>query len=93
MRHVIMPNHAHFRVYIPPNTPRPLVLLGKFVSAFKNSTSMLLQYRGRPGPFTPLHRNPAETRREGWLDLNANLAEIADKAVYARIGVGGRLEW
>ena len=50
MSHVIMPNHAHLRLYIPPRMDRPLVALGAFVSAFKQSTSMLLQHRGRPGP-------------------------------------------
>ena len=50
MSHVIMPNHAHLRVYIPPRMEKPLVALGAFVSAFKQSTSMLLQHRGRPGP-------------------------------------------
>ena len=50
MRHVIMPNHAHLRVHIPPGVAEPLLLLGSFVSAFKRSTSMLLQHRGRPGP-------------------------------------------
>ena len=37
--------------------------------------------------------NPVETRREGWLDINAQLATMADKAVYARVGEGGRLAW
>ncbi len=50
MSHVIMPNHAHLRVYIPPRMEKPLVALGAFISAFKQSTSMLLQHRGRPGP-------------------------------------------
>ena len=50
MRHVIMPNHAHLRVYVPPGLPKPLVALGDFGSAFKRSTSLLLQHRGRPGP-------------------------------------------
>ena len=50
MSHVIMPNHAHLRVYLPPGIDKPLVRLGAFVSAFKQSTSMLLQHRGRPGP-------------------------------------------
>lgn len=50
MKHVIMPNHAHFRVFIPPGMDKPLVALGAFVSAFKQSTSSLLQHRGRSGP-------------------------------------------
>ena len=50
MKHVIMPNHAHLLVRIPPRMENPLVALGAFFSAFKQSTSMLLQYRGRPGP-------------------------------------------
>ncbi len=50
MSHVIMPNHAHLRVYIPPRMDKPLVALGAFVSAFKQSTSMLLRYRGRSSP-------------------------------------------
>lgn len=50
MKHVIMPNHAHLRVYLPPGMEQPLVALGAFVSAFKQSTSLLLQHRGRPGP-------------------------------------------
>jgi hypothetical protein len=35
---------------------------------------------------------PDQSRRAGWLDLNANLAAMADKAVYARME-GGRLRW
>ncbi len=35
---------------------------------------------------------PDQSRRAGWLDLNANLAVLADKAVYARME-GGRLRW
>jgi len=35
---------------------------------------------------------PGKSRRQGWLDLNDNLAHIADKAVYARME-GGRLRW
>ena len=161
MRHVIMPNHAHLRVHIPPGVSKPLILLGSFVSAFKRSTSMLLQHRGRPGPLwqeryhdflcisaesiastfiSPGERRlfdalvahprarilkaghkmlgavyrptgdepplfaarryfllsrqsePDQSRRAGWLDLNANLAELADRAVYARME-GGRLRW
>ena len=116
MKHVIMPNHAHLLVRIPPRMENPLVALGAFVSAFKQSTSMLLQYRiikaghkilghvyrptgGEPSLFAEkryllLSRQsePDQSRRAGWLDLNANLAAMADKAVYARME-GGRLRW
>ncbi len=137
MSHVIMPNHAHMRVYLPPGVARPLVVLGDFVSAFKRSTSLLLQHRGSPGPLweelyhalaekpgarivkaghkmlgsvyrptraePPLfpegrllllsrQTDPGQSRRAGWLDLNADLAAMADRAVYARVE-GGRLRW
>ena len=36
--------------------------------------------------------DPDKSRRAGWLDLNADLAALADRAVYARIE-GGRLRW
>ncbi|MBR1837112.1 MAG: transposase [Kiritimatiellae bacterium] len=49
VKHVIMPNHAHMRVLIPPGMEKPLVALGAFVSAFKQSTSLLLRHRGRTG--------------------------------------------
>ena len=71
MRHVIMPNHAHIRVYIPPGVSRPLVLLGKFVSAFKNSTSMLLQHRGRPGPLW-------QEKYHDFICLSAEIIDLAD---------------
>lgn len=50
MHHVIMPNHAHIRVYLPSGMEKPLATLGAFVSAFKQSTSLMLRHRGRPGP-------------------------------------------
>ncbi len=50
MSHVIMPNHAHLRVYLPPGLDKPLVRLGAFVSAFKQSTSMVLRHHGHQGP-------------------------------------------
>lgn len=36
--------------------------------------------------------HPGKSRRDGWLDLNADLAGLADRAVYARIEAG-RLRW
>ena len=71
MRHVIMPNHAHLRIYIPPGVPRPLVLLGSFVSAFKRSTSMLLQNRGRLGPLW-------QERYHDFLCVSAESIDTAD---------------
>ncbi len=37
--------------------------------------------------------NPVDSRRQGWLDINADIAVMADRAVYARVGEGGRLAW
>lgn len=71
MRHVIMPNHAHLRVHIPPGVSQPLVLLGSFVSAFKRSTSMLLQRRGRPGPLW-------QERYHDFLCVSAESIDAAD---------------
>ena len=70
MRHVIMPNHAHLRVYLPPGVSRPLVVLGGFVSAFKRATSLLLQHRGLPGPLW----------QERYHDLICVSAEMIDTA-------------
>ena len=37
--HVLMPDHAHFRVYLPPNLPEPLKVLGNAMRKFKTYTS------------------------------------------------------
>ena len=74
MRHVIMPNHAHLRVHVPPGVSRPLVLLGSFVSAFKRSTSMLLQHRGRPGPLW-------QERYHDFLCVSAESIDAADSYI------------
>ncbi len=74
MSHVIMPNHAHMRVYLPPWMPKPLVALGDFVSAFKRSTSLLLQHRGRPGPLW-------EERYHDFLCVSAESMDASDRYI------------
>ena len=37
--HVLMPDHTHFRVYLPPNLPEPLKILGNAMRKFKTYTT------------------------------------------------------
>jgi len=39
--HVVMPNHTHFRLYLPPNLTNPLAILGRSIRRFKSYTTNL----------------------------------------------------
>ncbi|MBP5543884.1 MAG: transposase [Kiritimatiellae bacterium] len=82
MKHVIMPNHAHLRVFIPPGMDKPLMALGAFVSAFKQSTSLLLRHRGRPGPLW-------QERYHDFICISAETIDAAD----AYIDNNARKRW
>lgn len=49
-KYVIMPNHAHLRLYLHPNLPDPLHTLGGFIRSFKMSSRMALTALGHTGP-------------------------------------------
>ncbi len=39
--HILMPDHGHLRVYLPPNLPAPLKILGAGIGRFKSYTTTL----------------------------------------------------
>ena len=43
--HILMPDHAHFRVYLPPELPQPLTILGNAMRKFKTFTTTLARKR------------------------------------------------
>ena len=45
---VVMPDHVHFRIYLPPGTEEPIQLIGAFVGRFKQFSQWRISQSGGP---------------------------------------------
>ncbi len=48
VKHVVMPDHAHFRIVLKPNVPEPVKQIGAFVGRFKQLSQWRIGQAGGP---------------------------------------------
>lgn len=73
MKSVIMPDHIHIRFYIEPNTPDPLVKLGRFVRNFKRWTKSKCEAIGVTFEWEPNYHDR--------ICLSREIIDFADKYI------------